>query len=314
MLPLESFRSSGELPPVSFACLLSYDDLRFAQFTIPHLLRMGSGQYQERILVLDELPGALGRSEKNASWVRVLAKVADDCCIDNVVRLQPNDSFNVQVSKKHFGVQLNQFRDHRGVPLLGWAAAIEASANDFVAYFDSDILLHETEGHSWVREAIQLLLEDPMALFVAPLPGPPCSNGLLGQPEPPLRDQKGNFRFKSFSSRRFLVHKPRFEQLLPIRPLYTSWRKRITAVFGGPSAYLPWESWVDAALRTSQFYRVHLSNSAAWTLHSPEHSPEWLDMLQKIIEHVEAGHFPPEQAGYYDLNLDAWQRYLSRES
>jgi hypothetical protein len=68
-------------------------------------------------------------------------------------------------------------RDHRGVPLFGWIAGLEAAQTDFVVHFDSDLLLHQAPGHSWIDAGMALIQEDPLAMFVSPLPGPPASDG-----------------------------------------------------------------------------------------------------------------------------------------
>jgi hypothetical protein len=71
------------------------------------------------------------------------------------------------------------------------------------------------------------LRQDPSAMFVAPRPGPPAADGSLkDQQVAPTCDEKGNFRFKQFSSRRFLLSKRRFDALLPTPLLYTSRQRR----------------------------------------------------------------------------------------
>jgi len=271
---------------------------------------MGMGQFTERLLVLDQLPGARSPRLVNVESTRALSDLVQNGWIDRVVELREDDTRSRQACMEHFQKKLRHCRDHRGVPLLGWAVALQAASHDVVAYFDSDMLVHQEAGKSWISEAVEVMRKDSTAMFLAPLPGPPSPLGLLDQAECPQLDDRGNYRFKSFSSRRFLVSKSRLRQLLPVPPLYASWKRRIYGATGGPSPYLPWETCIDAALRASPFYRVHLSSPSAWSLHSPQHSPEWIAALPQIVAAVEKGSYPPDQAGHYDLQLDLWLRWL----
>jgi hypothetical protein len=152
-----------------------------------------------------------------------------------------------------------------------------------------------------------LLTRDPTAMFVAPHPGPPAADGCLrGQATYPSTDDEGNFRFKTFSSRRFLMSKQRFLKLLPTRLCYTSAKRAGLMRLGFGNALRPWEVSVSRSLERSDYYRIHLHDPSAWTLHCPEHSQEWVRSLPNIISQVEKGQFPEGQAGYYDLNLYAW--------
>jgi hypothetical protein len=50
-----------------------------------------------------------------------------------------------------------------------------------------------------------------------------------------------------------------------------------------------------------------MSDASPWTLHTPDHGPEFLRMLPDIIDRVQKRDIPPLQAGDYDLNLPLWQ-------
>ncbi len=42
------------------------------------------------------------------------------------------------------------------------------------------------------------------------------------------------------------------------------------------------------------------------TGHPPDHGPEFIANLPQILEKVETGFFPAQQAGHYDLRLADW--------
>ena len=175
-------------------------------------------------------------------------------------------------------------------------------------HYDSDILQYQSLDSDWIRKGKDLINALPEVMFVAPLPGPPTASGeLKGQKEQPVRDEAGNFMFKSFSSRRFLVNKTKLEHLLPCPALYTSPIRKMLMKFGVGNALLPWESSMSAALSRSKYFRLHLCDKDAWTLHCPDHGPEWVTALPSLIARIETGDFPAEQAGTYDLHLPYWK-------
>jgi hypothetical protein len=256
-----------------------------------HLKRMANFQFKETFLVLDTMER--NNSEALLATARSMQE-ADE--IDRYVELEPH--VNIELAKKHFSETPKCLRDDRGIPLFGWIAGLENATTDYLFHSDSDILIHSEPNFSWVEKAIALMDADHSILFVAPLPGPPNPAGLLGQKVPPIIDETGNYRFKTFSSRRYVVNRKRFEKLLPLPPLHTT--------LGDPSSLRPWEKHVDLAMKSSPYFRLHLKDTRAWGLHSPDHGSRWRENLPSIIAAVEDGRFPHSQAGYYDLRLEDW--------
>ena len=256
-----------------------------------HLKRAANFQFKETFLVLDTM---LNNSEALLAAARSMQKAEQ---IDRYVELEPD--LNFELAKNHFLEVPKCLRDDRGIPLFGWIAGLENATTDYLFHSDSDILIHSEPNFSWVEEAIALMENDHSILFVAPLPGPPNPAGLLGQKVPPIIDKTGNYRFKTFSSRRYVVNRKRFEKLLPLPPLHSS-------MLGGLSSPRSWEKHVDLAMNCSPYFRLHLRDPRAWGLHCPDHGPRWRENLSSIIAAVEDGRFPHSQAGYYDLRLEDW--------
>ena len=286
-------------------------DSAFVEMTLKHLLRTCSFPFHEVIIVADDLPRKGGRSAEDAVDVQGLQKTLNRLCkegtVSRYVLLSAIDRERERLSRKYFGARIAKVRDHRGVPLFGWIAGLETAETKFVVHFDSDILLHQDTGFNWIGAGMSLIDEDPTAMFVSPLPGPPTSDGKLhGQACAHTRDAHGNFRFKTFSSRRFLVSKERLAGLLPTPVAHSSNKRRVLMRLGLGNSVLPWEESVSRALAESDCYRVHLACPDAWAVHSPDHGPDWLRALPDIIKRVEEGRYPREQAGYYDLILSAW--------
>ena len=142
-----------------------------------------------------------------------------------------------------------------------------------------------------------------------PRSGPPHRDGRLRQQEEAgeayERDDRGIFRFKTFSSRVFLIDRRRFGRLLPLRPplpLLEVLRNYLTRHNTMPE----WETMVGCRLRKTAFIRADLMSPRAWTLHPDERGERFEAALPGVIARIEAGDYPPEQGGYYDLLLDLW--------
>jgi hypothetical protein len=256
-------------------------------------------------MVADDLP----REKQNArpgdrELLAVLHNLRDEGVIHRYILLSSIHGDRHDLSQKYFGARTSKVRDHRGVPRFGWVAGIEAAKTDYVVHFESDILLYQASAYSWLEAGMALLARQPASMFIAPLPGPPVADGRLrGQAIFPTTDDEGNFRFQTFSSRRFLVSKQRFLKLLPTRVCYTSIKRAGLMRLGLGNALLPWEECVSRALQGSEYYRIHLRCPQAWTLHCPEHSPGWVQSLPNIISKVEKGQYPERQGGTMTLIL-----------
>ena len=107
------------------------------------------------------------------------------------------------------------------------------------------------------------------------------------------------------------MERKRFQRLLPLRVENASRRIWLKSLYERRSAILNWETMISNKMQALGMERVHLSNVSAWSLHAPDHGPEFLSLLLALIDTVERGAFPPEQAGRYDVKIDSWKSYLS---
>ena len=299
-----------------FTCTMSISvcrsDVYFMMHTIPHLVRMCNYPFLERVLVIDTAPLAPRyQSDSNIATIEQLrnccAQLAADGVVDRLADIDYSEAFRRQVYQKHFGRRLRKTSDFRGTPILGYVYAIEDARGDYILHFDSDILLYQAPGHNWIAEALSMIQSHPDLLLLAPLPGPPSLNGRLQQGGFEYRhDPQGVFRFKHVTSRKFLMDRRRFESMLPLKPLYILWKRRIKALLTDRSTLQHWEHMVTARMAQTTFVRADLDSPNAWTLHTPDHGAAFLEALPSIIEKVESGWYPPEQAGNYNLQLERW--------
>lgn len=269
-----------------------------------HLRRTANYAFSDVVLVLDTLPPH--PAEKTEPLLRAAAEMLADGDITRIEKLsdrRPSRAWFLEIPRR--------LRDHRGIPIMGWIAGIDATDSDYVCHFDSDILMRTERDFSWVEKAIECLKADPYALYVAPHPGPPTPDGrLLTEDWSPTTGQDGHWRFKKFVSRRFVIERDRLAALLPLRPRHVSWKRKLAMYAGGRSSLLTWEEHMTHAVRASSYWGVWQSDSRAWSLHCPDHGRAWQAKIADLIDAVEAGRYPQEQVGRYDLRLEDWLRML----
>lgn len=304
---------------MSISCALSIlvarTDVPFMMHTIPHLVRSCNFPFSQRVLVVDIAP--LGPEYRNRPGIGSLEDLRSRCeqliatrVVDEAIEIDYSDTYRDRMYNKHFSNPLRHTHNYRGYPILGSIFAIEESNADYVVHFDSDMLLYQHENFNWIANGIELISKHKEIVSVLPLSGPPTHDGDLKQQEkvgePYERDRRGFYRFKTFTSRVFLVNRSRFDGLLPLsiplpqRALLENYTTRINTI-------PPWEEMISKKLELSPFIRVDLNSSLAWTLHPEDHGPEFVNALPDIIQKVELGWYPPRQAGYYDLQLMLWK-------
>ena len=238
--------------------------------------------------------------------IEILRKIKSEGLIDDIIEINYNKKVRKQIYKKYFGYDLGVTHSFRGCPVYGSIYAIENTETDYVLHFDSDMLFHCSHNKNWLKEAINLLLNNPDIMFVAPHPGPPRQDGELQQHGLKYSKKDTYFRFDDFSSRIYFLSKKKLEKILPIIPQYISWKRKLFQFLTGKSALRPWEINITYQIKAKKYIRADLRNPEAWTIHTPDHGPDFVKNLPAIIQKVEAGWFPESQAGDYDLILKDW--------
>ena len=296
----------------SLSIMVARTDIPFMMDTIPHLVKMCRFNFLERVLFIDTAP--LSGKYKNRPGIGTMQQLRK-CCnrllelgiVDRVADIDYSKHYQQKCYQKYFGRVLGHTHNYRGYPIFGSIFSLEFLKGDYVAHFDSDMLLYQQPNYNWIQTGIDLIESQADIMFVAPLSGPPSSNGHLKQRRVAYtHDPRGFYGFKEFTSRKFLVNRKRLEQLAPVQPIWLSWKQRLASLFTGKSALQNWEIMISNRLRKTHYLRADLKTSNAWTLHTPDHGSAFIQALPEVIEKVESGDYPPEQAGDYDLQLEAW--------
>jgi hypothetical protein len=305
----------GRTASCDLSILVSRIDTRFMLRTIPHLVRTCRFPFTRRVLVVDTAP--LGRRYARRPGIGTMeelraccAQLIDAGVIDAIAPIDYSPQYRRRMYRKHFAGLMRQTHSNGGYPILGSIFAIEESPADYLVHFDSDILLHQSPGFSWIEEGIRLLRAHPDLVAVLPRSGPPASDGRLRQQEErgeayERDDARGIYCFKTFTSRVFVMDRRRFEQVLPLRPrmpITELLRNYLTARNTMPE----WEVMVGWRVQERGLVRADLTSPHAWTLHPDDRGERFEAALPDVIARIEAGQFPPGQGGYYDLRLDLW--------
>jgi hypothetical protein len=310
------------LPSCSLSLLVARTDVQFMMQTLPHLVRMCNYPFIDRLLVLDtsELAGdylkrpGIGTLEQLRDCAQQLLEAG---VVDRVVDLDRSKVYRDRIYPKHFDAYVQETHNYRGAPVLGYIFCIEEAKGDYVLFFDSDMLLYQSPDYNWIEAGIQLMQARPEIANVLPLAGPPSDQGGLAYQKAKCEyDPAGFYRFKRFTSRRFMVDRQRFNDLLPLHVSWLNSRRKprwmpnwfeiFQAQFTGKGGLARWEDLMTERFEATTFFRADLDTPKAWTIHPWSHGEDFIRALPDIIQKIEAGWYPPEQAGQYDLQLKYW--------
>ena len=314
-------------PTVSLSINVARFDVPFMMQTIPHMVRSCNFPFAQRTLVLDLSVRRAQRRYQgiddaalNADLLRCCRQLIADGVMDSMVEIDFSDASRRRINTAHFGRDIGHTHNFRGAPILGYLAGIDAATSDYFLHFDSDMLVHQAPGHSWISDGIALLGSAPDVFCVSPLPGPPALDGSLragpgteqvfNQPVRYTRDPRGFYGFGWFSSRKFLMDMRRYREILPLKPRVRSLKHAVSAPLRRASPVVGWEVMISDRIYELGLLRAELDSAQAWTLHTPDHGAAFIANLPEVIALVEQGWYPPTQAGDYDLRLDDWLAHI----
>ena len=291
-------------------------DTDFLGATVPHLFKSLLGTPALRTLLVDWMPVSGHYSKiypprQEDKFKEVCQELIANGYIDRIDMIPYDVPSVLSVMDFAFQGKFRVTHNIRGYPIYGSIYAILNSKCRYFLHFDSDMLIHQQDGKSWIESGINLLRQCGDVAAVMPRSGPPTRNGVPHQGTEHFEfDQRGFHSFSSFSSRVYLVDVPRFISFHPVKPLWLGRRDRFRSFIDGRGKALSWESIITHAFKQSGFFRADLLNFDSWSLHPPTRNQFFYDCLPDIITAVEEGVYPHEQAGHYDLCLHSWQQYL----
>ena len=317
------------LADCSLSIMVARTDLAFMMHTIPHLVKMCRFPFRERVLFVDTAP--LSGDKLKRPDIGSMEQLREACqtlldrgVVDRVTDIDYNPNLRKALYQKHFGLPLNPTHNWKGYPIYGSLYSLEAIEGEYILHFDSDMMMYQAVDHDWISAAISLIEKRSEVVAVRPLGGPPTQNENQLAKIAYRYDPDGFYGFKFFSSRAYLLSRQRFEQLLPMPVLWKGTRHDwYNALPNGLRTYInhatgtdrldSWELMVSRQFELGRWLRASLASPQAWTLHPNFRSPEFFAALPFILANIEAGRFPAEQAGEYDLILEPWLAMIDPE-
>ena len=321
--------------------LAAVTDVKFLEITIPHLVRMSKYPFVEKVIAIDTKPLSghktlypdIGSIRELFSICNKLKKMG---VIDDVYEIDYSKTYRRSIYKKHLNCpSLKTTHNYKGYPVLGSMFSMDMAKGEYFLHYDSDMLLYQREGFSWIEKGIEILEENPEVLWVRPQAGPQGrrKNYYLDQCKA-RKMPAGYYRLNdSFASRCFLVHKKRFESILPLGLIWWSEdREEIARYYRhSPHKYLlrrigeaynrftkrgeteSWEIIVEGRMKEKNMIRADIADNNAWTLHPAARGESFIRLLPEITNRVEKGWYPPKQEGEFDLEFDAWKKELNKK-
>jgi len=302
---------------LSTTIFVAKSDARFIEHTIPSLLAMVNIPHSTTRTVID--------MSRPSGVLSKTIRQFDISALTNSLRFfQKKHGFKIEFSvsdtnkvlelnRIHFGKPYSETHCFRGYPIYGSFKQFIDTDSKYILHLDCDMIFYENPGFSWIQEGFKIMEENEDILCVLPRGGPPHKDGFLHQGTTPYQvdEKRGLYLFKNFTSRHYLIHRERFLSLLPLKPLWLSWREPIKSRFFGNGKMLCWEAMVEHALEKSDMWRADLMTNQAWSLHPGDRSEEFYQLLPQIIDSVNRNEFPEKQRGHFDLRLSDWKHFLN---
>jgi hypothetical protein len=292
-------------------------DDAFIEHTLPSLIKLLEKSDSKITLILDTRhpSGVLGATLSQSDMDEITSKIKN---------LKRNLKFEFQrtsydsnsirsTNKLQFNYPHKETHCFRGYPIYGSFKQFLDTDAKYVLHLDSDMIFYEEPNYSWINEGIKIMEENEDILCVLPKGGPPSKSATLhqGTTRYQVDEKRGLYLFKNFTSRHYLIHRERFLSLLPLKPLWLSWREPVKSRLFGNGKMLCWEAMVEHALEDSDMWRADLMTNQAWSLHPGDRSKRFYQLLPQIIKSVDLSEFPEEQRGHFDLRLNEWENYLN---
>lgn len=305
-------------PGCSLWIMTSRTDVGFLKNTLPHIVKICNYPFTEKVIAID---AAKPSGEKllrphlaSLGQIRDICKAfLDNGIVDRIVDIDYSEQYRRKIYKKHFGLpHIKATHNFKGYPILGSMFCIEECATDYIVHFDSDMLIWQKEGYDWISEGIKNIESDPALIWARAQAGPISDNA----------DKIG--RLNCFASRVYLLDRRKLEKILPLKLLWAApglqgrlKRKLpdfvldIIHYITGNGKLDSWEKIMSRALKHKNRFGEWLNHdNNCWTLHPCDHGNRFLEILPELIQRVEKGDYPPEQLGKYDVELEAWRKYL----
>ena len=249
-------------------------------------------------------PDFENRAQSVLNWARQAQSIK---LVDRIEVANPSSLEAGWVYDEFLGKLISETHDYGGSALLSYFLAFSFCRTQYLLHYDADILLYQDPDFAWPLKAISALHSDPSLFSVSPRFAPPLE--LLAGPTrlswPPFKKHPLGWTDRWFSTRCFLCE---IEKISQLKPLIQGWLLLEIFVVKYMKRGFPRSPEVILSHRIKQAggWRLILEQPEAWYLHPQTKDADFRVVLPSLIQAINKGHYPAGQAGYPDLNLDAW--------
>jgi hypothetical protein len=308
---------------------LSPGDIAYADLTVPALVNHHRASVDQTLAIVDCCkpqrtkivnPDQRFPEPQFAEKVESICAIAESLktkgYLDKIIYLHPNDSLFSLLSRKYLANWVHKTHDYGGCALMSYLAGLEIPQTHYILHYDADMLLYQASGYDWSQEAKQRMEEHDKTVAASPRISPPFSQatGLVDAPsrheERPLKVVEGGWQNDWFSTRCYLIDKIKLASYLPlirgrllVETLATKYLNR-----GYPRSP---EIMLFKRVGNAGGRRINLASEQAWLLYPATKPPSYTQLLPQIQHSIANGQIPQEQQGYADINLAAWEKFLT---
>jgi hypothetical protein len=209
------------------------------------------------------------------------------------------------ISNKYFLLNKIPFHDFRGGLFYGYLFGLHIAEHRYIIHLDANMLFGGGSA-TWVREAIDLLCNNPDVVTCSPLSGPPTVDGnLIDQPDAKKIGDLFKFKFSHFSTRVYFLDKEKFSSaIIPLSIPRLRFRQNIKATLNGNCTCGTLEMAISKSMHEFGLHRVDFlgDGQGMWSLHPTTRTNLFYSKLQKVIKKVEMGDIAKAQLGRYNLD------------
>ncbi len=282
---------------VSFTVNVCNADAPFLDKTLRHMLRALNFPFQERLLAYD--PGcqegkyAERMQGSRAQMEDLLDGFLRDGIVDRVDIIPWNEGEQRRILSRHFGHAAVDLKDFSGAPIYQYLWALDRCSGDAVFHADSDMLFYSASPRSWIFDALELFQREAGVVMATPHGGPPQARNWLERTLNISLERKPRTPWHvadSVSTRYFLMHRGRFEHVLPLQQ-------------GKPGE--PLENTLTHTFRLRGLERWSMNGYAHWAIHPWKHDENFIRYQDDLIWAVEHDIYPFRRSGYrWDMRTE----------
>jgi hypothetical protein len=308
---------------------LSAGDLHYAKMTVPALVGAHRASVKRILFVVDCCkpqrtkivnPDSRFPEPEFGRKVKTICEMAaqwraEGLCTD-LFLLQPESDLIPTLRAKYLRNVIKESHDCCGCGLLSYLAGLELPGTRYVLHYDADVLLYQKTGYDWGLDALACMQESASIIAATPRISPPFAPQRNLPDAPSLHEGRPSTAVRDgwlndwFSTRCFLIDKEKLARYLPLVKGRILWETLARKLLNRGYPCSP-EIMLFRTVGGMGGRRLNLKTKDAWILHPTSKPDSYVAMLPQILQAVREGAVPETQCGYSEVNLAAWERFLS---